>query len=347
MRTRMRAMRFPEAGRAEIVEAPIPTPGEGDVLVRVKAAGICASDAAAFQGKHDFRRPPVITGHELAGAVDQIGRGVTRLRPGDRVAVEPHVGCGLCVFCRQGHYHECPQKRFVGVGDWIGAFAEFMVATEGMCHPLPEGMTYEEGACLEPLCVGLHAVRRAGIRMGESVAILGVGTIGMMTLLGARCCAPGWIAVTDPSPAKRQMAERCGANLALDPFAQDPVEVIQQATDGLGVDAVFVAVAADAVLRQAVQMCRRMGRLVIIASFFQGGALEVRQIQARERTVIGSSMYTAEDYRLAIRLWGRGYLQALPSLITERIPLEEAPEVVAALAAGAKPDNLKTVIHFD
>jgi L-iditol 2-dehydrogenase len=343
----MRAMRFPEVGRAEIVEVPVPTPGEGEVLIRVKAAGICASDVAAFTGKHDVRRPPVITGHELAGEIVEVGPGVRTRTVGEPVAVEPHCGCGTCVFCRQGHYNECPAKRFVGVGDWVGAFAEFVVATEGMCHPLREGMTYEEGACLEPLCVGLHAVRRAGIRMGESVAILGVGTIGMMTLLGARCCAPGWIAVTDPSPAKRQMAERCGADLALDPFAQDPVEVIQQATDGLGVDAVFVAVAAGAVLRQAVQMCRRMGRLVIIASFFQGGALEVRQIQARERTVIGSSMYTAEDYRLAIRLWGRGYLQALPSLITERIRLEDAPGVVAALARGEKVDSIKTIIQFD
>jgi len=341
----VKAMRFPEAGKAEIVDVPAPLPRDGEVLVRVRSAGICASDVAAFQGKHDFRRPPVITGHEFAGEVVQLGAGVARLRPADRVAVEPHVGCGLCVFCRQGHYHECPQKRYVGVGDWIGAFAEFVVATEGMCHPLPEGMTYEEGACLEPLCVGLHAVRRADIRMGESVAVLGVGTIGMMTLLSARCSTPGWIAVTDPSSAKRQMAMRCGADLALDPFAEDPVEIIQRATEGLGVDAVFIAVASDVVLRQAEQMCRRMGRLVIIASFFQGGALEIRQIQGRERTVIGSSMYTAEDYRLAIRLWERGSLHHLSSLITERIRLEDAPGVVAALARGEKVDSIKTIIQ--
>jgi L-iditol 2-dehydrogenase len=343
----MRAMRFPEVGRAEIVEVPVPTPGEGEVLIRVKAAGICASDVAAFTGKHDVRRPPVITGHELAGEVDQIGPRVTRLGPGDRVAVEPHLGCGTCVFCRRGHYNECPEKRFLGVGDWIGAFAEHVVAAEGMCHVIPSRMSWEEGAALEPLCVGLHAVRRAEVRMGESVAILGVGTIGMMTLLGARCCAPGWVAVTDLSPVKRQTALRCGADLAIDPRVQDPVEAVRAATEGLGADVAFIAVASESALRQAVEVCRRMGRLVIIASFFQGGALEVRQIQARERTVIGSSMYTAEDYRLAIRLWERGYLRALPSLITERIRLEDAPGVVAALARGEKADSIKIIIQFD
>ena len=342
----MKAMRFPEAGKAEIVEVPVPTPGTGEVLVRVKAAGICASDVGAFQGKHDVRRPPVITGHELAGEIVEVASEVRARQVGDRVAVEPHVGCGRCVFCRQGHYHECPEKRFIGVGDWIGAFAEYVVATEGMCHPLPERMSFDEGAMLEPLCVGLHAVRRAGIRMGETVAILGVGTIGMMTLLSARCCAPGRIGVTDPSAAKREMALRCGADLAVDPLAQDPVEAIQRATDGLGVDVVFVAVPSELVLRQAVQVCRRMGRLVIIASFFQGGALEAREIQVRERTVIGTSMYTADDYRLAMRLWERGNLSPLPELITERIVLEQAPAAMAALARGERPDSIKTIIEF-
>jgi threonine dehydrogenase-like Zn-dependent dehydrogenase len=232
------------------------------------------------------------------------------------------------------------------VGDWIGAFAEYVVAAEGMCHSLPERMSFEEGAMLEPLCVGLHAVRRAGIRMGETVAILGVGAIGMMTLLSARCGAPGWIGVTDISASKCEMALHCGADLAVNPLTQDPVEVIQRAMDGLGVDVVFVAVPSDLVLRQAVQVCRRMGRLVIIASFFQGGALEARQIQVRERTVIGTSMYTAEDYRLAMRLWERGNLSLLPELITERITLEQGPAAMTALACGERPDNIKTIIRF-
>jgi L-iditol 2-dehydrogenase len=343
----MKAMRFPEAEKAEIVEVPVPIPGTGEVLVQVKAAGICASDVAAFKGTHTFRRPPVITGHELAGEVVQLGPGVVGCRAGDRVALEPHVGCGRCLFCRRGDYHECPEKRFVGVGKWIGAFAEYVVATESMCHPIPARMPFEEAAMLEPFCVGLHAVRRADLRMGETVAVFGVGTIGMMTLLAARCSSPGWTIVTDLSAAKRDIALRCGADLAVDPSREDAVEMALKATGGLGVDVVFVAAAAPNVLHQAVNACRRMGRLVIIASFFTGGGLEVKSIQSREQAVIGTSMYTAVDYRLAIRLWEQGRLVPFPSLVSERIRLDQAPERVSALAAGKLPDNVKTIIRFD
>jgi len=343
----MKAMKFPEAGKAEIVEVPVPTPGPGEVLVRVKAAGICASDVAAFKGTHTFRRPPVITGHELAGEVVRLGPEVAERRTGDRVALEPHVGCGRCVFCRRGDYHECPEKRFVGVGKWIGAFAEYVVATESMCHPMPARMPFDEAAMLEPFCVGLHAVRRADLRMGETVAILGVGTIGMMTLLAAHATTPGWTAVSDPSAAKRDLALQCGADIALDPSRNDLLDAVLKATGGLGVDVVFVAAAALGVLEQAVNLCRRMGRIVVIASFFTGGGVEARVIQAKEQVVIGTSMYTAVDYRLAIRLWEQGRLGQLPRLVSERIRLEQAPEAVAALAAGKQPDNVKTIIRFD
>jgi L-iditol 2-dehydrogenase len=343
----MKAMKFPEAGQAEIVEVPVSTPGPGEVLVRVRATGICASDVAAFKGTHNFRRPPVITGHELAGEIVTLGQDVTGLRVGDRVALEPHVGCGRCDYCRQGNYHECPEKRYVGVGDWIGAFAEYVVATESMCHTIPARMPFDEAAMLEPFCVGLHAVRRADLRMGETVAILGVGTIGMMTLLAARCGGPGWTVVTDPSAAKRDLAVRCGADIALDPTREDPTVAILKATGGQGVDVVFVAAAAPGVLDQAVNVCRRMGRIVIIASFFSGGGVEASFVQQREQTIIGTSMYTGVDYGLAIRLWEQGRLAQFPALVSERIRLDHAPDAVAALAAGKLPDNIKTIIRFD
>jgi len=179
----MKALRFSHVGRSEIVEISRPIPKPDEVLIRVKAAGICASDIMAFKGKHSYRIPPVITGHELAGEIVERGSGISTLKIGDRVAVEPHIGCGICALCRQGHYNECPNKRLLGVGDWIGAFSEYVVAAEPMCHPMPGTMSFEEGAALEPLCVGLHAVQRANLRIGERIAVLGCGAIGMMTLI--------------------------------------------------------------------------------------------------------------------------------------------------------------------
>jgi L-iditol 2-dehydrogenase len=341
----MHAMMFPEAGRAEIVEVPIPAPGTGEVLVRVRAAGICASDVEAFKGKHDVRRPPVITGHELAGEVFALGPGPATFAVGDRVAVEPHVGCGTCTYCRRGDHHVCHQKRYLGVGDWTGAFAEYAIATESMCHRMPVGMSYEEGAALEPFCVGLHAARLARIQVGDRVAILGGGTIGLMTLLAARLAGPGWLLLSEVSAAKRAVGTMCGADRSVDPRRDDVVEEIRRATGGIGVDVVFVAVAVPEVLQQALEACRRMGTLVVVAAFFQGTGINARHVQGREQAVLGTHMYTAEDYRLAIRLWEAGRLELRP-LLTERIALAEAPSAVAALAANAKPDNIKSVIVF-
>ncbi len=338
-------MRFTAPRRAEIVEVPRPTPKKDEVLVKVKATGICGSDVMSFVGKHPFRIPPVITGHEISGQVVELGSGVKDVQAGARVALEPHVGCGKCVFCHHGHYNICPNKRFVGVGEWIGGFAEYLVATESMCHVLPEGMTYEEGAAIEPLCVGLHAVRRANVTMGESVAILGCGTIGMMTLISAKVGGPGKIIITDISAFKRKMALGRGAGMAIDPAQQDPVKEVLAATEGLGVDAVFVAVPLDAVLQQALLMCRRLGRVIIIAALHGESALDTRQILGFERTVLGTSMYTSDDYKLAMELWKNKSIELQP-LITQRISLDQAPQMVAAIADGKKADDIKTVILF-
>ncbi len=342
----MKALRFTKPGRSEIVEVPRPTPKNDEVLLKVKATGICGSDIMAFKGKHPFRIPPVITGHEISGTIVELGSGVKDLQLGDRVALEPHIGCGKCNFCHHGHYNICPNKRFVGVGEWIGGFSEYVVAAEGMCHLMPEGMTYEEGAALEPLCVGLHAVLRANITIGESVAILGCGTIGMMTLISAKIGGPGKIIVTDISSLKREMALRNGADMAIDPARQDPVKEVLAVTKGLGVDAVFVAVPLDMVLRQGLQMCRRMGRVVLIAAFHGESAFDTRQILAFERSLMGTSMYTRDDYKLAIELWKRGRVEIRP-LITRRISLDEAPQIVSALADGTQGDDIKTIICFD
>lgn len=342
----MKAMKFTEPGRSEIVEVPKPIPKKDEVLVRVKATGICASDIMAFKGKHPWRIPPLITGHEISGTIVELGSEVKSLESGERVAIEPHIGCGKCVLCRHGHYNVCQHKRFVGVGEWIGGFSEYVVAAEAMCHLLPEGMTYEEGAALEPLCVGLHAVLRASVSIGESIAILGCGTIGMMTLISAKIGGPGKIIVSDISSFKREMALRSGADMAIDPTQQDPVKEVLGVTEGLGADVVFVAVPLDIALSQSLQMCRRMGRVVLIATFHGESLFDTKGIQVHERSLIGTSMYTRDDYKLAIELWKKGSLEMRP-LITQRISLDEAPQVISAMADGAKGDDIKTVISFD
>jgi 2-desacetyl-2-hydroxyethyl bacteriochlorophyllide A dehydrogenase len=342
----MKALKFTEVRRSEIVEVARPIPKAGEVLIKVKAAGICASDVMAFRGEHPYRIPPVITGHELSGEIVESGPAVSTVKTGDRVAVEPHIGCGHCYLCRHGHYNVCLNKRLIGVGDWIGAFSEYVIAAEPMCHAIPDKMTFEEGAALEPLCVGLHAVRRAHMNVGERVAVLGCGTIGLMTLLSAKLSGPELLIATDISPFKREMARKSGADLAIDPLTQDPIEEVLKATDGIGVDTAFVAVEQESVLQQSVRMCKRMGKVVLIASFGGEVAFVPREIQLYERALIGTGMYTRDDYRSAIRLWEKGVLN-INSLINQRISLDEAPDMVSALADGKGPDAVKIIIMFE
>jgi L-iditol 2-dehydrogenase len=181
--------------------------------------------------------------------------------------------------------------------------------------------------------------------MGDRIAILGGGTIGLMTLLAAGFTGPAQIIVSEPSASKRAMASVCCANVTVDPRSQDVVAEVQRATNGLGADLVFVAVSVPEVLRQGLDACRRIGKLVVVASFFDETAINARQIQVRERTIIGTSMYTGEDYRLAISLWNAGRLDLRP-LISDRIGLSDAPAAIADLARGSRPDAVKIVIGF-
>jgi len=179
--------------------------------------GICYSDVSAFNGTHAFRKPPFIAGHEFSGIIVEAGEEVSKFKIGDRVIIEPRIGCGDCFFCRHGHYNECENERFLGTREWNGAFSEFVIVEEPMCYHMSPKMSFEEGAILEPYCVGLHAVRRAKVRIGDNLAILGCGTIGLTTLMSAKLSGANNILVTDISNKKREMAIKKGADITVNP----------------------------------------------------------------------------------------------------------------------------------
>ena len=324
----------------------MPEISENQVLIKVGAAGVCYSDIMAFKGLHPYRVPPVITGHEVAGEVVEVGNKVKRVKVGDRVAVEPHAGCGVCWYCKHGHYNLCSDKRLIGVGSWTGAFAEYMVADEGMCFKIPPSMSWEEGAVIEPFCVGFHAVRVSWMTIGQSVAVLGCGTIGMMTLMAAKLSGAVSILVTEPSSRKRKIALEKGADLAINPLETDPVKSALDMTNGRGFDTVFITVSGARVLKEALLMCRRGGTVIEVAVFPGETPIELWQVQNFERKLVGTNMYTADDYEASIDLFTLGKVK-FDSLITCRVPLSDSPEVIRALAAGERPDDIKTVILFE
>lgn len=343
----MQAIEFSKIANAQIVDVKKPEPEAGQVRIRVIKAGICHSDIMAFKGQHPYRVPPVITGHEAAGEVDAIGEGVSSLAIGDRVAIEPHAGCGQCDGCRRGYYHICSNKKLIGVGSWIGAFSEFIVADESMCHQMPDEMDFEIGALLEPYCVGLHAVTLANIKEGDGVAILGCGTIGMMTLIAVGHYNPRTVIISDLSSSKREMARLIGANVAVNPVETDPVSLVRDDTNESGADIVFVTAPHKEVINQALQMTRRKGKVVLVATLPGDTEITTGEIQMHERIIIGSAMYSSKDYKTAMHQWQQGKLDNLEKLISHRVNLSEAPDLIANMAKGKGGEAIKNLINFD
>lgn len=344
----MKAIEFKSVGKAEVVEVERPLPREGEVLIRLKSAGICHSDIMSYEGLHPYRIPPIITGHEAAGIVESVGENVTTLKPGDRVAIEPHGGCGECEFCLQGQYNVCPQKQLIGVGDWIGTFAEYFIATELMCHKMPDQMSFEIGAMLEPYCVGLHAVQKAGIFKGATVAILGCGTIGMMTLLCARqTTEASQIIISDLSAAKRRLAPEIGADMVIDPRKKDLVEFVMEATQGRGVDFVFQTAPDTTLVDEALQILKRQGKLIMVALLPKTFQFDMSKVQLFERELVGTAMYNQKDYDAAIEQWHSGKLEGLELLMSNRITLDQSPEIIDGLAKKERLDDIKNIINID
>jgi len=342
----MKALLFNQINSSKIINIPKPKAKNDEVLIKVKVAGICYSDISAFKGEHAFRKPPVISGHEFSGIVVEKGKNVKKLQLGDRVIVEPHIGCGLCFFCKHGQYHQCHDKKIIGTKEWPGAFSEFVIAKEAMCYIMPKKMTFEEAAIIEPYCVGLHAVRRAEPKIGDSIAILGCGTIGITTLISTKLTGFHNILITDISEKKRKFALKLGADLVVDPKRENLEEISSSYTNNLGFDIVFIAAPSNEALKQALRICRRQGKIIMISSFPSEISFDASELRIRERALIGTSMYTSDDYCIAINQWSKGCLN-LKSLITQKIGLEQFPEIIEKLANHKLPDDIKTIIIFD
>ena len=311
-------------GDLRIEERPKPSPGSGEALVRVKVCGICRSDYHYW--KHGrigefVVREPLILGHEASGVVEEVGEGVKGLKPGDRVVIEPGVPCGRCRYCREGRYNLCPNVRFMGTPPVNGAFVEYVAWPADFLYKMPDTMTFEEGAMIEPLSVALWAVRRAEFVPGSTAAVFGAGTIGMVTLEALKASGASKIVVVDVDDWKLEQALKRGADAAVNARCEDPVATIKRETGGEGADYVFEASGAEKASYQAVKAARRGGVIVLIGLYasdeFQYPVLEaiIKEVEIR-----GVHRY-ANVFPSAIQLVARGSVK-VRDLVTHKLPLE-------------------------
>jgi len=264
MATMRAVMKTKAAPGAEFTEVSVPEVGELDLLVRVKAAAICGTDLHILHWTpwaQQRVRPPMVFGHEFAGEVVKVGPGVRRFKPGDRVAGETHIPCNSCRQCLTGNQHICESMKIIGV-HVPGAFAEYISIPEACAWPLAEGVTYEQGALLEPLGVAMHGIQAAGNLGGKDVLLLGCGPIGVMGAAIARACGANKVICTDIVPAKLELARAMGATMAIP--AQGAVEAVMQATGGEGADVVIDFSGSGHAIADGLRALRKGGTMVFV-----------------------------------------------------------------------------------
>lgn len=314
---------------------------DDQVKIKVIVTGICGSEIHAYHGTHPFRIPPVISGHEFAGVIVEKGEAVTRFQVGDRVTVEPHYGCGVCKLCQAGRYNICRDKKVLGTQEWTGSFGEYVVVPESTVVKLPDDVSFEQGALIEPLAVGVHAVRKAGVGLGSKVAILGAGPIGLGLLLAAKNSGATKIFITDALDFNLDIAGKLGATHTINTLKENAVESVIEETDGEGADIVFLAVGIESVLNDSLKMVKRGGKISEVALFGKKPVIEISFIQNKEIKIEGCNMYTIEDFEIAAEAIAANMFDT-ELLISKVYPIEEVKDAMKTV--DEKLENVVKVL---
>jgi (R,R)-butanediol dehydrogenase / meso-butanediol dehydrogenase / diacetyl reductase len=314
-------------------DVPDPETRPGGVKIEVSSCGICGSDLHEYMAGPIFVPPsgsphpltgeemPVVLGHEFGG---RVGEGVSRVEVGDRVAVEPIYYCGERPECRRGMYNLCRKLGFYGLSGGGGGFSEFAVVPEHMAHKLPEELSDEDGALVEPVAVGLHAVRQAEFTTGQTAIVFGAGPIGATTVHCLRAAGARMVVVAEVADHRKEMARNIGADAVIDPTQEDVAAAVEKLTDGVGVDAAFDAAGAQETFQTAFHATARGGKVVNVAIWEQEIELDPNDMVLSEIEVIASIAYRNE-FPATMALMKDARVNA-GALVTSRVSLSDIVE---------------------
>jgi len=351
----MKAARWHGRRDVRVEDIAVPTPGHGEILLRVRLCGICGTDLEEYRhgplviptGRpHPLtgRQAPLTMGHEFLGVVEALGPDVSGFREGDRVAPDICLFCNACVFCRRHQYALCEKWVTIGLHT-DGGLAEFVTVPASACLRLPDSLSDREGALIEPTEVAVRAVNKAPPRLGDVVAVLGGGTIGLLTLQVSRAAGAGEVVVIEPRPARRALALELGAAAALDPGDPGWKDELRRRAGGLGPDVVFECAGRPDSASVAIRMARKGGRIVLVG--ITGGEVPVDTLDLLigEKTVIGTIQHHYdEDLPAAVRLLADGRVRGLP-LVTTEIPLADVVQGGFEALTSPGQEHLKVLVN--
>lgn len=303
-------------------------PLESEVLIKIKAAGICGSDIHGYLGTTGRRIPPVIMGHEFSGDIVETGKDVKGLYIGDRVTVQPLIFCGTCSFCKQGLTNLCDNKRMYGVMDLNGSMAEYICVSEQLVFKLPDSVSYIDGSMMEPFAVAYSAVKRAGFISDKDILIVGAGTIGdlILQIIKTNHCAK--VFVSDVCDERLSLAKKLGADFVINPGKEDMKKIIES-TGTEGIDTAFEVVGLSATVQQALSVLKKGGTCIWVGNLEKMITLNMQETVSKELNICGTYAYTHRQFSDAIQLLSKHKFDFSPIITT--VPFEKGTEMFEKL----------------
>ncbi|MFC1765352.1 galactitol-1-phosphate 5-dehydrogenase [Planctomycetota bacterium] len=321
----MKALVLTQAKHFEYKEVPVPTLGDRDVLVSVKACGICGSDVHGMDGSTGRRQPPIIMGHEASGVIAEMGSAVAGWQVGERVTFDSTIYCGQCHFCRRGQINLCDQRRVLGVScdDYCqhGAFAEYVAVPQHILYRLPDAVSFAQGAMVEAVSIGVHAVARSPLSLNDTAVVVGTGVIGLFVVQALRAAGCGQIIAVDLDVTKLKLAKQLGASEALNSSLLAIQPAILDLTQGRGADLAFEVVGIASTVQTAVAALRKGGHLTLVGNVSPTVEFPLQATVTRELSVYGSCASCGE-YPACLDLMARGQID-VDALMSASVPLAQ------------------------
>lgn len=342
----LKALLLTAPSKLEFTEFPAPVAAEDEVLLRIRACGICGSDIHGWDGSTGRRRPPLIMGHEASGEIVAVGPKVERWRIGDRVTFDSTIYCGKCSYCREGHINLCENRRVVGVAPaefrQHGAFAEYLALPPRILYPLPEALSFTHAAMIEPVSIAVHAVQRVKIAPTDSVVVIGSGMIGLFVIQALRWAGAKRIIAVDLAENRLKLARELGATDTIKSDTVDVAAEVARLTDGRGADHAFEVVGVSPTFNLAITTLRRGGSLVLVGNLSPKIEFPLQVVVNREITLHGSCASSGE-YPLCLDLISRGVIRVDP-MISAVAPLAEGAAWFEKLSAKDGGKFMKVIL---